>query len=92
MKDFAEKAAPLHSLTKKHAKFAWSEQCEDTFQYFRHALASPPILTYPDFSKSFILYTDTSHHPIGSVLAQQQQGVEKVVAYASHVLSATERN
>ncbi len=51
IKDFAEKAAPLHSLTKKHAKFAWSEQCEDTFQYFQHALASPPILTYPDFSK-----------------------------------------
>ncbi len=43
-------------------------------------------------SKLFILYTDASHHAIGSVLAQQQQGVEKVVAYASHVLSATERN
>ncbi len=80
IKDFAEKAAPLHSLTKKHAKFTWSEQCEDTFQYFWHALASPPILTYPDFSKSFILYTDASHPAIGSILAQQQ-GVEKVVAY-----------
>lgn len=54
IKNFAEKAAPLHSLTRKHGKFTWGEQCEDTFQYFQNALSSPPILTL--ISASLLFY------------------------------------
>lgn len=71
---------------------SYGQKDEEAFQYFRRILSSSPILTYPDFSEPFILYTDASHQAIGSVLAQKQQGVEKVVAYASHVLTKTERN
>ena len=46
-------------------------------------LTSPPILGYADFSKPFILHTDSSGEGLGSVLYQVQDGVERVIGYAS---------
>ena len=50
-----------------------------------------PILSYPNFSKPFILDTDASDTAIGAVLSQMQGGQEKVIAYASRTLSKSER-
>jgi hypothetical protein len=40
----------------------------------------------------FTLDTDTSDFAIGAVLSQQQNGVERVVAYASRSLDRREKN
>ena len=48
-------------------------------------------MAYPDSTKPFILFTDASHCAVGSVLSQVQNGRERVIAYASHVLTAAER-
>ncbi|KAL6419492.1 hypothetical protein ACFW04_011368 [Cataglyphis niger] len=40
----------------------------------------------------FILDTDASNHGIGAVLSQIQDGVERVIAYYSHVLNDSENN
>ena len=52
---------------------------------------SAPILTFPDYSKQFILDTDASDTGIGGVFSQVQDGEERVVAYASRSLSKAER-
>ena len=55
-------------------------------------LTSPPILAYADFSLPFILHTDSSGEGLGTVLYQVQDGIERVIGYASRSLKPSERN
>ena len=48
-------------------------------------------MAFPNFDQPFILSTDASNLAIGAVLAQVQQGTERVIAYASHVLTHNEK-
>ena len=92
VKDFATISSPLHALTRKNASFHWSEDCQEAFEELKCALTSAPILAMPDDESTFILDTDASHSAIGAVLSQNQQGVERVVAYASRKMSKAECN
>jgi hypothetical protein len=83
-------ASPLYKLLKKDAKFEWTETQENTFQYLKSKLISPPILHYPDFSKEFILTTNASNCGLGAVLSQGQIGKDLPVAYASRSLNSAE--
>lgn len=91
VKNFAHIASPLHRLTQKGVPFQWTPECETAFTSLRNALTQPPIVAYPITTKPFILFTDASNTAIGSVLSQVQNGRERVIAYASHVLTAAER-
>lgn len=70
IREFAEKAHHLTKLTKKNSSWIWSPEQEKSFDNLKNALVSEPILSYPDFSKPFIVYTDASGFGIGAVLAQ----------------------
>ena len=86
VQDFATIAKPLHKLTEKSQEFLWTKHCEEAFRKVKHLLTSAPILSFPDFSKTFILDTDTSNEGIWAVLSQVEDGRETVIAYASRVL------
>ena len=88
---FASLAAPLHKLTQKDCRFVWSDDCELSFQTLKNKLVSSPILSYPRESGKFILDTDACDLSIGAVLSQEQDGQEKVIAYASRSLSKQEK-
>ena len=92
VKDFADIAAPLNALTKKNHGFCWSEEAEISFKTLKQVLSTPPILAMPCDSGDFILDTDASDRAIGAVLSQRQDGVERVVAYASRALDRREQN
>lgn len=51
-----------------------------------------PILSFPVDDGLFILDTDASIYGMGAVLSQQQNGEEKVHAYASHTLNKSQQN
>ena len=56
-------------------------------------LIQAPILQYPDFDKEFIVYTDASGTGLGTVLSQKDEnGRERVIAYASRSLNKHEQN
>ncbi len=92
VKDFATIAYPLHALTRKHAKFDWDENCEQAFQKLKQILVNAPVMALPRDEGKFILDCDASNFGIGAVLSQEQDGEEKVIAYASRSLSRAERN
>lgn len=98
-------AAPLYRLTtgdprrkkrggKKSAAadppFLWTSECELAFQTLKESLMTAPVLGYPDYSIPFVLQTDASGGGLGAVLAQVQDGAERVIAYASRSLSPAE--
>jgi hypothetical protein len=92
IKDFSSICRPLHHLTEKNVPFKWTPQCQSAFESIRSKLVSSPILVFPDMSKPFILDTDASDFGIGGVLSQiQDNGQEKVVAYASKALTKAEK-
>ena len=92
VKDFAQVARPLHRLTEGPTNFVWITECQDAFDELRRRLTSTPILSYPDFSRQFVLDTDASDTGIGAVLSQiDGEGQERVVAYGSRLLTKLER-
>lgn len=80
------------SMRRGNAAIEWTADCQVAFDALKTALVSAPILAYADFSKPFHLYTDASLGGLGAVLAQLQDGRERVIAYASRSLHPTERN
>ena len=89
---FARIYAPLHDMTKKGRTFCWTPECQEAFERLKSALTSAPALAMPDKESVFVLDTDAAQTSIGAVVSQRQQGVERVVAYASRKLSKCEIN
>jgi transposase InsO family protein len=94
---FAKLAAPLTELTKQApagVSFAerWGAAEQSAFDGLKAALSSPPVLLFPDFSKPFVLYTDSSEFAHGATLMQDQGRGEQPVRFYSHKLNAAERN
>ncbi|KAL0536597.1 hypothetical protein IC582_025549 [Cucumis melo] len=88
VENFSRIATPLTQLTRKGAPFVWSKACEDSFQTLKQKLVTAPVLTVPDGSGSYVIYSDASKKGLGCVLMQQG----KVVAYASRQLKSHEQN
>ena len=91
--NFSEITLPLTDLLKKGVTFQWSEYCEAAFQKLKTILLSDPVLTAPDFDKSFQLATDASDQGVGAVLLQlDAEGRQKPIAYFSKKLNRYQRN
>ncbi|KAL0537454.1 hypothetical protein IC582_026432 [Cucumis melo] len=88
VENFSRIATPLTQLTRKGAPFVWGKACEDSFQNLKQKLVTAPVLTVPDGSGSFVVYSDASKKGLGCVLMQQG----KVVAYVSRQLKSHEQN
>ena len=85
--NFAKWAGPLHALIiptsfkqkiqkgemKKSdlLEFQWTAACQEGFDQLKKTLTEPPVLAYPDYSKPFILETDTSLKCLGAILSQK---------------------
>ena len=91
--NFSEIANPLFENNKKYAKFKWTPECQKSFEVLKKCLMVTPLLGYPDSSKPFTLYTDSSDFCVGAVLTQMcDTGEEKPIHFLSHKLSKTQCN
>jgi hypothetical protein len=91
VQDFAKISQPLTYLTKKNIKYNWTSDQQQAFDTLKHALVSPPILRYPDFTKQFIVNTDASATSIAAILTQVHNDVEHPICYSSRTLNDAER-
>ena len=89
---FAAIAYPLTMLTRQDVPFHWGEAQQEAFETLKRCLTSPPVLVRPSFSAPFTLATDWQPSAVGAVLSQQVDGTERVIAYASVTLTASQRN
>ena len=81
-----------YSIWIRARAFHWTADCQSAFEELRHHLSTAPVLAHPNFSRPFIIDTDASDTGIGAVLSQiDDNGMERVVAYGSRVLSKPER-
>ncbi|KAI3712329.1 hypothetical protein L1987_70880 [Smallanthus sonchifolius] len=88
IEDFSRIALPMTKLTRKERKFVWGPEQESTFQLLKEKLTKAPILSLPDGTEDFVVYSDASHSGLGCVLMQRG----KVIAYASRQLKTHEVN
>jgi len=101
---FASIAKPLNDIFIGHPNnggkrrkaaislWEWGNSEQQSFEIKIQRLTSPPTLAYADYSKPFIINTDASGTGLGAVLYQEQDGAERVVAYASRGLRKNEIN
>jgi hypothetical protein len=73
IQNFASLSKPLTQLTRKDAKFCWSEPQQISFDVLKEVLTSDSVLAHPEFDKPFILSCDASNYAISAILRNIQE-------------------
>ena len=93
---FADLSRPLTNLTCQSIEFQQMEKCQKVFDNLRDLLTKYPILRYPDPSKDYTLFTDTSKFGYAGVLTQEYEdnGTTKYhpVCYVSRLFRGSQLN
>ena len=90
--NYAKIAEPLIQLTRKNVRFAWNDERQNAFDDLKRLLISSHVMAPPDVNRGYKLFTDACDYAVGGILVQESaEGVEKVIQYVSHTLSATQR-
>lgn len=92
IKGFSVIATPLNLLLRKGCQFHWGDEQQEAFDELKLRLTTAPVLSSPRSSGTYYLDTDAADSGLGVVLSQEQDGEERVLAYASRSLNAAERN
>ncbi|KAJ3641419.1 hypothetical protein Zmor_027927 [Zophobas morio] len=90
--EFSNVARPLTTLTKKKAQWTWGAAQEEAFDKLKRLLAMAPILRQADPTMPYILKTDASSFALGACLLQGEGADERLVEYASRLLTSAEQN
>ena len=80
--------APLTALTSKTVKWQWTDKEQKAFNEIKKVISRDVLLSYPDFSKPFVIYTDASKVQLGAVITQDG----KPIAFYSRKLNSAQRN
>ena len=74
VRGFATIAEPLTRLTRKQAKFEWTDEAQQAFDALKLALMEATSLAFPHPNLPCLLDTDASDVAHGAVLAQALMG------------------
>ena len=90
--NYAHIAEPLTGLTRKNIRFKWGPAQRVAFNTLKELLVSSDVMAAPRLDRPFKLYTDASDYAVGGILVQDDDNkVERVIQYISHVLSPTQK-
>ena len=90
--NYATIAEPLTNLTKKNQKYEWLEEQQRAFELLCAMVMTASVLHRPDPNGLFIVQTDASDVGLRAVLLQEVKSQERVIEFASRVLTPAERN
>ena len=90
---FASLLHPLNRLLQRGCPWNWTPECERAFHEAKERLTSSQVLVHYDPSLPIRVAADASAYGLGAVLSHvQRDGSERPVAFASRVLTSSERN
>jgi hypothetical protein len=70
VKNYGKITSPLTTLLKNNS-FTWTPAVDHDFQTLKMAMCTTPVITLPDFTKTFVLECDSFGKGIGVVLIQE---------------------
>jgi hypothetical protein len=79
--------ALLTSMTSKNVKFIWTNVHQKAFDDIKKIIGREVMLTFPDYSKSFHIYTDARDTQLGAVITQD----DKHIAFYSRKLNSAQK-
>ena len=90
--NFAQLAAKLRELTKKHARFVWNTEYQTAYEVLIARFKQNTLLQYFEMSTQTFLFTDAHQTGLGAMLAQGDS-IENArsVAIASRTTNAAEQ-
>jgi hypothetical protein len=62
---FSKLSEPLTILTRKNARFVWTDECDQSFQELKRQLVIALVLALPTESSNFVVYSDASKKGLG---------------------------
>ena len=91
-KNLRELLIPIYDLTKKRARFQWTNVHQKAFEEIKQLLIKPPVLRMVSGDGIFQLESDTSRTAAGGTLYQWQDNQWVLVGYHSKKLPAPVQN
>ena len=76
--------APLTVLCSNKQKWKWEKEETKAFEEDKKIISKETMLTFPDFTKTFHIYTDASDYQLGAVIMQD----DKPLAFYSRKLNS----
>lgn len=88
----SKKTVHMRALTKKHARFVWSKECQDEFELLKGTLCEETLLNFFDPSLNTYLFTDAHITGISAIISQgKDPATAKPIAFASRSTTPVER-
>ena len=88
----AEKGKKAGQQYNSRERIEWGDVQQVVLDEMIDYLMSPEVIAFPDYQTPFFINCDASNQGLGAVLYQQQDGVDRVISYASRTLSDAEKN
>ncbi|XP_019178351.1 PREDICTED: uncharacterized protein LOC109173565 [Ipomoea nil] len=86
----ADRTIPFFKAMKKKEGFAWTAECQQSFEELKQYLSTPPVLSTPQVGEPLFLYLAASPRAVSSVLVREEERTQHPVNYVSRSLKATE--
>lgn len=80
---FAQIVKPLNEMMKKDAKIKWNAEEREAFFHIKKSIVEALVLTSPDYTLPFYIYSFASLHFGVVVLTQRKLGDEKPITFMS---------
>ena len=91
--DLSAALLPRHyGMLLQRVAAVWSSRQQDAFDALKAALASAPVLAFPDPTLPYTVSTDASDYAIGAVLQQDRGSGLQPISFLSRQLNDAERN